>query len=224
MKTDMQIQEDVQQQLRWNPILNATQIGVAVKNGIVTLSGQVDSYAKKIEAEKDALKVAGVRAIAEDMHIDVSPVTSRTDAEIAEAIINALKWHSEVQDEKIKVKVEDGIVDLEGEVEWEYQRRSALNAIQNITGVKLVLDFTQIKQKTKALDIEKKICAAFERHATMDAQQIKVEVSDNKVTLRGIVRSYAEREDAEAAAWAGPGITSVDNCITIGVPQLEDSF
>ena len=224
MKTDTQIQLDVQQQLRWNPMFKNAQIGVAVRDGVVTLSGQVDSYIKKTEAEKSALKVGGVKAVAEEIRIGVHPVTNKTDTEIAEAIINALRWHSEVQEEKIKVAVENGVVRLEGEVDWDYQRKSAVNAIQSLTGVKLVLDFTHVKKGTTATDIEKKISDAFERNAGIDAKKIKVEVTDGKVILRGTVRSYAEREDAEEAAWAAPGISSVDNSITIDVPQMEEAF
>ena len=122
MKSDIQIQKDVMEELRWDPMLNASEIGVAVRHGIVTLSGQVDSYPKKLAAEKAAKQVAGVKAIAEDMQVGIFPGNRKTDAEIAEAVLNALKWHSAVQEEKIKIKVEEGDVRLEGEVEWEYER------------------------------------------------------------------------------------------------------
>ncbi|HEY5392708.1 MAG TPA: BON domain-containing protein, partial [Hanamia sp.] len=134
MKTDYQIQEDVMEELKWQPFLNASEIGVAVKNGIVTLSGHVDSYSKKLAAENAAKKVAGVKAVAEEIEVGISPSYNKTDAEIAEAVLNALKWHTAVQEDKIKIKVEDGYVKLEGEVEWEYQRTMAKTAIENLAG------------------------------------------------------------------------------------------
>ena len=132
MKSDNQIQKDVMDELKWEPYLNASDIGVSVKNGIVTLSGQVDTYSKKIAAEKAPKRVAGVKAVAEDIQVGVSPVYSKTDTEIAQAVLNALKWHSAVQEEKIKIKVENGNVKLEGEVEWEYQRNNVKTAIENL--------------------------------------------------------------------------------------------
>src|SRR5688572_28588336 len=150
MKSDPQIQKDVMEQLRWEPFLNASQIGVSVKNGIVTLSGQVDSYSKKLTAENAAKKIAGVKAIAEDIQIGVSPSFNKTDAEIAEAVLNALKWHSSVQEEKIKIKVENGNVKLEGEVDWEYQRTSAKSSIENLVGVRSVTNLITLKPKVTA--------------------------------------------------------------------------
>ena len=147
MKTDSQIQQDVMEQLKWEPFLNAAQIGVAVKNGIVTLSGQVDSYAKKLAAENATKKIEGVKALAEDIQIGVLPLYSKTDSEIAEAVYNALKWHAAVQEEKIRIKVENGIVKLEGEVDWEYQRRNAQAAIENLIGVRLVINLITISRK-----------------------------------------------------------------------------
>ncbi len=219
MKSDLQIQRDVMDELKWEPYLNASQIGVAVNNGIVTLSGQVDSYSKKLSAKKAAKRVSGVKAIAEDIQIGVSPAFRKTDTEIAEAILSALKWHSALQEEKIKIKVEDGIVKLEGEVEWEYQRNNAKVAIENLTGVRSVINLITVKAKISPTDIQQKISAAFHRSATIDAEKIQSEVVGNKVTLRGKVRSFAEKEDAENAAWAAPGITSVENKLQIEVPE-----
>lgn len=219
MKTDFQIQKDVMDELKWEPYLNAAEIGVSVKNGVVTLSGHVDSYSKKIKAEKTAKKIAGVKAIAEDIQVGISPTLRKTDTEIAEAVLNALKWHTAVQDEKIKIKVEDGIVRLEGEVDWEYQRKNAKKAVENLTGVRSVLNLITLKPQVIAADIESKINAAFHRSATVDADKIKAEVVGTKVTLFGKVRSLAEKEDAEIAAWNAPGVTSVVSKIEVEVPE-----
>lgn len=224
MKTDLQIQKDVMDEIRWDPYLNSAEIGVAVKNGVVSLSGMVDSYSKKLFAEVAAKRVAGVKALAEDIQVGNSPSYRKTDAEIAEAVLNALKWHTAVQEDQIQIKVEDGNVRLEGEVDWAYQRDSANTAIQNLNGVHSVINMISIKSQTAPLDIKQKISAAFQRSANLDAEKISTEVSDNQVILRGKVRSLAEKEDAESAAWAAPGITRVDNRLEIEETEyaLED--
>lgn len=224
MKTDLQIQKDVMDQLEWEPFLNASEIGVAVKNGIVTLSGQVDSFAKKLAAENAAKKISGVKAIAEDIQIGVSPSYKKTDAEIAEAVVNALKWHTAVQEEKIKIKVENGVVRLEGEVEWEYQRSNAKAAVVNLAGVNGVINLIVVKPKVASSDVQKRINAAFHRSATIDASKIDAEVSGSKVTLHGTVRSYSEKEDAENAAWNAPGVLTVKNDLQIEVPEYTLDF
>lgn len=215
MKTDYQVQKDVMEQLNWEPILNASEIGVAVKNGVVTLSGMVDTYTKKMVAEKAAKKVSGVKAIALDLHVGVSPIFKKSDSEIAEAVLNALKLHMAVQDENIKIKVENGIVTLEGTVEWEYQRKAAKDAIENLPGVRDVLNYITIKALITASDIEKKITAAFQRNAAFDAEKIKVETVGSKVILVGIVRSLAEKDDAEDAVWAAPGVMAIENKLIV---------
>lgn len=210
MKTDMQIQTDVMEELKWEPSLYASSIGVSVKNGIVTLSGIVDAYSKKLAAEKAAKKVSGVKALAEDIQIGVSPSYRRTDTEIAEAVLNILKWHSAVREEKVKIKVEDGTVTLEGEVDWEYQRYNARMAIENVQGVRSVINLIKVKPKVTVADVRNKIGSAFQRNASIDANKITVEVNGSTVTLRGEVRSIAEKEAAEQAAWNAPGITEVE--------------
>lgn len=221
MKTDLEIQKNVMEQLRWEPILGTAEIGVAVKTGIVTLSGQVNSYAKKLAAERAAKKVAGVKAVAEDIQVQIWPDSQKTDLEIAQAVVNALKWHSAVADEKIKVKVENGVVTLSGEADWEYQRNMAETAIENLNGVKRVVNEIKIEPKPIAGDISKQISTAFHRYASIDAHKVQVSVVADKVSLNGTVRSWSEREQAEDAAWAAPGVNQVVNNLVVEEEQLE---
>ena len=215
MKTDSQIQKDVMDELKWEPILNASEIGVAVKNGIVTLSGTVETYSKKLAAERATKRVSGVKAVALDIEVTLSMTGKRNDTEVAQAVVNALKWNSQIPSEKIKAKVEDGWVTLEGEVEWEYQKSAARNSVENLFGVKGILNNISISTKTKPTEIKQKITSALQRNATLDAEKIRVETSGSKVTLTGTVRSWAEKIDAEDAACAAPGVTTVDNRLEI---------
>jgi osmotically-inducible protein OsmY len=221
MKNDLQIQKDVMDELKWEPFLTSSDIGVSVKNGIVTLSGIVDSYAKKRAAERAARNVAGVKAVAEDIQVGISPAFKKTDAEIAEAVLNALRWHSAVQEEKIKIKVEDGFVRLEGEVEWEYQRNQAQSAIENLTGVKSVVNLVTVRPKLTTTDVRQKISSAFHRSATIDADRVHIDLNAGKVTLTGKVRSFTEKDDAERAVWSAAGVVSVDNKLEIEEPEYE---
>jgi len=219
MKSDFQIQKDVMDELKWDPFISISEIGVSVKNGIVTLSGHVDTYSKKLAAEKAAKKVSGVKAVAEDLTVGISPSYRKTDTEIAEAVISAIKWHSAVQDEKIKITVEDGTVKLEGEVDWEYQRNNVKTAVENLTGVRSVLDLIMVKPRITPTDIQQKISAAFHRSATLDSGKITAEIIGSKVIIHGKVRSFMEKEDAERAVWNAPGVTSVESKIQIEVPE-----
>ena len=216
MKTDIEIQKDVMDELRWVPLLESSEIGVAVKDGIVTLFGTVDAYTKKMEAAKAAANISGVKAVALDIQVGVSPDFKRTDTEIAEAVLKALKLHTSIPEDKIKVKVEDGIVTLEGEVEWEYQRVAATNAIQNFAGITNVWNLIKLEPRGTTTDINEKIKAAFERSARLDANRISVEINGSSVTLTGTVTSLAEKDDAGYAAWAAPGITTVRNNLKVG--------
>lgn len=215
MKNDLEIQQDVMNELKWQPFLKASTIGVSVKDGIVTLSGNVDSYAQKIDAERIARKVAGVKAIAENIQIGVSPVFKKTDTEIAESVLNALKWHSAVPEEKIRVKVEDGVVTLDGEVEWDYQRSSAKNAITGLLGVRNVINLITVQPKAIASDIKFKISQALRRTAAIDAERINVDIAGTRVILHGKVRSFAEKEDIESAVWCAPGVNKVESYLEV---------
>jgi len=215
MKTDLEIQKDVMEELEWAPILTAGEIGVSAKNGVITLSGTVDSYLKKIIAEKAAKRVAGVKAVAEDIEVKYKDGFLKNDTEIAEAILRTLKWHSAVDEEKIMVKVESGIVTLEGEVEWEYQRNSVVAQIENLIGVTGIINKIKIKPVIPSKEIKKKISDALYRSATVDSEKINIEVSGHKVILKGKVRSWAEKNDAESAVWAAPGVNDVDNKLEI---------
>ncbi|MCX6311255.1 MAG: BON domain-containing protein [Bacteroidetes bacterium] len=215
MKTDAQIQQDVIEELKWQPFIHASEIGVAVKNGIVTLTGTVDTYAKKLAAELAAKKIAGVKAVAEDIEVKLPGSLRKTDAEIAEAVLNALKWHSAVQEEKIKIKVEKGWVSLQGEAEWEFQKAAARDAIENLSSVIGVTDNIIITPRVTATDIKAKIILALQRSANLDAERIKIETIGNKVILTGKVRSLAEKKDAAKAAWMAPGVKVIENNLEI---------
>jgi len=215
MKTDLEIQKDVMDQLRWQPILEATEIGVSVKNGIATLSGQVNSYPKKLAAEKAVKKVSGVKAVIEDIRVKIYPNQEKTDLEIAEAVVNALQWNAAVNNENIRINVENGFVTLSGQVEWAHERAMAEIAIENIKGVKLVVNQITIRPKPVLDNIKQKIDSAFQRHASIDSGKIKVSVVGNTVILSGTVRAYSEKEDAEDAAWAAQGVNRVDNLIKV---------
>lgn len=213
MKADAQIQQEVAEQLKWNPLLTTSKIKVAVNSGIVRLSGQVDTCRKKLEAEKEVKKVSGVKGIIEEIKVGITDANRKTDAEIAEAIISALKWNTAILEEDVKVKVVDGKVLLEGEVEWAFQRESAKNAVVNLAGVRSVTNNIKLKPKVKPTDLKRKINAAFHRSATLNAEKITVEVYGSKATLKGKVRSFAEKEDAEMAVLSAPGILMVENLL-----------
>ena len=218
MKTNDDIQRDVMQEIKWDPQLRtvATEIGVSSRDGVVTLSGVVDSYARKLAAEKAAQRVHGVKVVAVD--IEVKPVKSgvKTDTEIAEAVSNALKWNSAVNEDRIEVKVDNGWVYLNGNVEWEYERRTAESAIKNLLGVRGVTNNIVIKSKIiDPTEIKNKIAEAFHRNAKLDANAVRVEVAGSTVTLKGTVRSWSEKEEAERVAWSSPGVLTVDNRIEI---------
>jgi osmotically-inducible protein OsmY len=215
MKTDSKLREDVMNQLSWEPNLDEKKIGVAVENGVVTLSGVVNNYAHKTAAEKAAKKVFGVKAVAEDIEVKYGDAFKKTDTEIAKAAVNALKWNMSVPDDKVMVKVENGWVSLTGEVQWDFQRNAAKRAIENLLGVKHVNNNIALKQEVKATDIKDKIKTAFERSADIEAKNIRVEVDGHTVTLKGTVHSLAEKDEARKAAYKAPGVYNVKNELKI---------
>tara|TARA_R110002050_G_scaffold286468_3_gene436968 strand:+ start:51523 stop:52194 length:672 start_codon:yes stop_codon:yes gene_type:complete len=215
MKTDSKIKLDVQDELAWEPSIDETKIGVAVDDGVVTLSGELDSYTKKLAAEKAAKRVQGVKAVAEDIVVKYGSSLEKTDTEIAKTALNALKWHSSVPDNTIMVKVENGWIYLSGEVKWEYQKNSAKNAIKDLVGVKGVINNIAIKQDVKPIEVKKKIEEAFERSAEIDARGIIVSTQGHTVTLTGKVHSIKEKEDAEKAAYNSPGVFEVKNNLRV---------
>lgn len=215
MKTDFEIQQDVIAELQWEPALEASQIGVSVNKGIVVLSGVVDNYFKKVLAEKATKKVNGVRAVAEEIEVRLQASGVRTDVDIAQAVLHSLKWNSSVDEEKISLKVEKGLVTLEGEADWNFQKVSAQKAVENLHGIRGLVNNIKVKNKIANQDIKQKIAHAFIRNAAIDSDAIEVEVVDDIIILSGNVSSWSEKREAERIAWASPGVTEVDNRIEI---------
>jgi osmotically-inducible protein OsmY len=216
MKTDLQLQQDVLEELKFEPSIREAEIGVAVKGGVVSLTGFVDSYAQKFTAERTAEHVGGVRAVADDIKVKLPGSYQRSDTDIAHAAVNALRWDIQVPDDRIKTTVEDGWIHLEGEVEWQYQKWAAEGAIRNLTGVKGVTNLIAVKpEKVSTYEVGQKIRDSLRRHAERDADKITIEAKDGRVTLRGTVSSFAERQDAERAAWQAAGVTKVNDMIAV---------
>lgn len=216
VRSDIDIQRDVLEELKWDARVQPNEIGVSVKNGVVTLTGWVDSYTKKWAAEEAAHRVRGVVAVANDIEVRLPVSSERTDAEIAEAVVRALEWDAFVPLDKIKVTVSKGWVTLEGEVEWQYQKQDAERVVRRLTGVRGVSNLVTVKPQTPPpSELKKRIEEALVRSAKLDAERIRVEVQGNKVILSGTVRSWAEKEEAERVAWLAPGVLSVDNRITV---------
>lgn len=215
MDSDLQLKKAVLAELEFEPSVKAEEIGVSVKDGVVTLTGSVSTYAEKLAAARAAKRLAGVRGLAEDILVKLPESSRRTDSDIAAAAVEAIKWMAAVPKDNVKITVRDGWLTLEGAVEGWHQKSAAQEAVGNLSGVKGVINLMRINPKAAAVDVKGAIKAAFERQALLDAQQLQVEANEGKVVLRGNVRSFIEREEAERAAWAAPGVTHVDNRIVL---------
>jgi osmotically-inducible protein OsmY len=215
MKSDSEIERDVKEELSWNPDLDATDIAVSAKKGVVTLTGFVKSYTDKYEAEAAAKRVSGVVAVANDIEVRMPSVDERPDPEIARDAVAAIKSQLPISSEKIKVIVKNGWIILEGQVEWQYQRSTAEHAVRRIKGVKGVSNTIELKPRAQPSEIKRKIQEAFRRNAEVDSNRIIVEADGSVVTLKGTVRSWVEREEAERAAWAAPGVVNVVDQIVV---------
>jgi len=215
--TDEQIQRSILEELKWDARIHPNEIGVAVKDGIVTLTGWVDNYTKKWAAEDAAHRVRGVKAVANDIEVRLPNSAERTDADIAAAVTRALEWDAFVPIEKLNVTVAKGWVTLRGEVEWQYQKEDTERAVRRLTGVRGVTNLLTVRPRVKPSpqELKQKIEDALVRSAETDAERITVEVQDNKVILKGTVRSWAERQEAERVAWSAPGVIAVENRITV---------
>ena len=215
MKSDSEIERDVREELKWHPGLDASDIAVSVKDGVVTLAGFTHSYSDRMEAELAVKHVAGVQAVANDIEVRLPAIDQRPDPDIARDAVAALKSELPISHDKIKIIVKNGWITLEGAAEWQYQKTSAENAVRKVKGVKGVTNAITVKPKVEPTDIQRKIQEAFKRNAELDANRITVEANGSEVILKGAVRSWIEREEAERVAWSAPGITHVEDRIVV---------
>ena len=215
MKTDSQLQQDVSAELQWEPSVHAARIGVEVKDGVVTLAGQVDSYSEKWNAERAAQRVPGVKAMTTELKVHLSSLSKRTDADIAEAVENVLEWNSSLPDGAIQVMVEGGWVTLSGDVDWQYQRQAASDSVRYLMGVTGVSDQIDIKPSVTATAVKSDIEAALNRTSIADAKKISVAVHGSDVTLSGTVQSWDERDTATNSVWGTPGVRNVIDKMTL---------
>jgi osmotically-inducible protein OsmY len=215
MTNEKKLQNDVMDELAWDPAIDATRIGVTVNDDIVTLTGTVKSYHEKYMAEKAVKRVNGVRGVANDLKVYLPRTMARTDTDIAKVALNALDWSVNVPSDEITVTVKDAWITLEGDVGWNFQKEAAERTVRSLAGVKGVTNLIRIRPHVTPENIKARIGDALRRTASLDAQHLRVEVEAGKVTLTGAVRSWPERKDAENAAWAAPGVFEVINNVTI---------
>ena len=215
MKSDKQIQQDVMAELSWEPSVNAAHIGVEVSDGIVTLAGHVTHYAEKLNAEQAAQRVDGVKALTVEMDVTLPGASKRSDSDIAQSANDVLRWTTYLPTDHIKIKVENGRISLSGEVEWDYQRQGAVEAVHHLQGVTGVNNQITLKPQASASVVKADIEAALKRRAQKHAQAISVEVQGGDVTLTGIVNSWSERALAINSAWRAPGVRNVNDNMTV---------
>jgi osmotically-inducible protein OsmY len=215
MRSDSEIERDVKEELQWDPDLDATDIAVSVKQGVVALAGFVKSFSDKYEAETAVKRVAGVVGVANDLEVRMPSVDERPDPDIARDAVAAIKSQLPISSEHIKVIVKNGWVTLEGHMEWQYQKSTAESAVRRIKGVRGVINNIMLKPQVEPADIQRKIQAAIKRLAEVDANRVSVEANGSEVILKGTVGSWVEREEAERAAWAAPGVTKVEDRIVV---------
>lgn len=213
--TDREIQEHVHNAIDFDPSIDGANVGVTVDNGIVTLRGDIKSYTEKLAAERLALQIYGVKAVANDLIVKLGPSHMRTDSDIAQAAVNALRWNVEVPSDSVIPSVSNGWIVLTGNVEWRYQREAAEQVVRNLTGLRGLTNEIVVKPHVATSDVRAKIQAAFRRSAEVDARRITVAATEGTVTLSGSVRSWAEREEARHAAWAAPGVHNVVDRMTV---------
>jgi osmotically-inducible protein OsmY len=213
--TNHELQDHIQNALAWEPSVDAGEIGVSVDEGIVTLRGDVHSYAEKAAAERVALRVYGVKAVANDIEVRIEGIGKRTDTEIAQAAVNALKWTTTVPKDAVTVTISNGWLALKGTVDWQYQKDAAARTVRDLIGVRGVTNEIALKPHVRAGDVQAKIEAAFKRSAAIDARRVNVNVHDGQVILSGNVHSWAERDEARRAAWAAQGVTSVEDRLAV---------
>jgi osmotically-inducible protein OsmY len=220
VRSDEDIQRDVLEELKWDVRVRPNEVGVAVKDGVVTLAGWVDSYLKKIAAEEDAHRVPGVKAVVNDIEVRLPGSAERTDADLAKAVIDALRWNAGIPADKIDVTVDHGWVTLKGQVDYGFQKRLAERAVERLSGVVGVTNLIVVKSQPSPSpqELKQQIEKALIRNAETDARRITVEVQGSKVILRGTVSSYAEKKAAEETAWSAPGVTEVENRLEVSPP------
>ncbi len=220
--TDLDLKIDVQEALAWEPALDARSINISIRDGIVTLTGSVPSYPEKHVAEKAAGLVRGVKAVACELAVALPGFNSRSDQEIARAASDAIAWNTLLANTKIQVFVDKGRITLEGAVNWNYQRQSADRSVRYLAGVRDVNNHIVVRPVAEQVAVQGEIEAALIRNARLDAESVRVEVRGNRVILSGNVQSWIEREEAERAAWASPGVCDVENELTVSlVPALQ---
>ena len=215
MRTELELQQDVASELGWDPLTRGSEIAITVKGSVATLGGTVNSYPAKYAALRAAERVRGIRSVADDIMVKPQDSTVRSDTEIAHQVVNALRWDVLVPDDKIQSRVQEGWITLDGEVDWEHQRRAAFKAVRNLTGVRGVTNLLTLKPRVAEKDVTTLIKAALHRRAESEAKHIDVETADGVVTLKGSVHSWGQRIDAENAAWAAPGVRKVNDLLVV---------